>query len=96
ARKTLQSGMLVNEVDVLTIIMGKTIEYYTKAFPNLKRQGEPITLAEALQEMKDFLNQVTESAQEKQQPLPKSYIKKVEQLVLFIQESKERYGQKKK
>ncbi|MEW6274217.1 MAG: DNA methyltransferase [Bacillota bacterium] len=91
ARKTLQSGMLVNEVDVLTIIMGKTIEYYTKAFPNLKRQGEPITLAEALQEMKDFLNQVTESAQEKQQPLPKSYIKKVEQLALFIQESKERY-----
>ena len=40
--------------------MGKTLEHYTKAFPNIKHYNEPITLAEALNEMKDFANHVTE------------------------------------
>ena len=90
-RRTLQSGMLVTEVDVFTIIMGKTIEYYTKAFPNIKHYNEPITLPEALNEMKDFANHVTESSRPEQPPLPKFYAKKAEQLTLFIRESRERY-----
>ena len=90
-QRTLQSGMLITEVDVFTIIMGKTTEYYTKAFPNVKHRNVPITLAEALHEMKDFANHVTESAQPKQPPLPKSYAKKAEQLTLFIREARERY-----
>jgi len=90
-RRTLQSGMLITEVDVFTIIMGKTIEYYTKAFPNVKHKNYPITLAEALHEMKDFAEHVTESAQPEQPPLPKSYAKKAEQLSLFIREARERY-----
>jgi len=90
-RKTLRSGMLITEVDVFTIIMGKTLEYYTKAFPNIKHYNEPITLAEALNEMKDFANHVTETSRPEQPPLPKSYAKKVEQLTLFIKESREKY-----
>jgi len=90
-RRTLQSGMLITEVDVFTIIMGKTIEYYTKAFPNIKQKNSPITLAEALHEMKNFASYVTEGAQPEQPPLPKSYAKKVEQLTLFIREARERY-----
>ena len=90
-RRTLQSGMLITEVDVFTIIMGKTIEYYTKAFPNIKQKNVPITLAEALHEMKDFANHVNDSAQPEQPPLPKSYAKKVEKLKLFILESRGRY-----
>lgn len=90
-RKTLQSGMLIIEVDVFTIIMGKTIEYYTKAFPNIKHYNEPITLAEALNEMKDFANHVTESSRPEQPLLSKSYAKKAEQLTLFIRESREKY-----
>jgi adenine-specific DNA methylase len=93
-RKTLQSGMLITEVDVFTIIMGKTLEDYTKAFPNIKYYNEPITLAEALNEMKDFANYVTESSRPEQLPLPKSYAKKAEQLTLFIKESRAKYESK--
>lgn len=90
-RKTLQSGMLITEADVFTIIIGKTIEYYTKAFPNIKHYNEPITLGEALNEMKDFANQVNESCQTEQPLLSKSYVNKAEQLKLFIKESQARY-----
>lgn len=90
-RRTLQSGMMITEVDVFTIIMGKTIEYYTKAFPNVKYKTIPITLAEVLHEMKDFANHVAENAQPEHPHLLKSFAKKVEQLTLFIREAKERY-----
>jgi hypothetical protein len=50
-----------------------------------------ITLAEALHEMKDFTNHVTESAHPEQPSLPKSYAQKAEQLTLFIRESREKY-----
>ncbi|MEW6214856.1 MAG: hypothetical protein AB1478_06585, partial [Nitrospirota bacterium] len=88
----LKSGMLITEVDIFTIIMGKTIEYYTKAFPNIKHHNEPVTLSEALHEMKDFAEHVTENAQPEQPLVSKYYAKKVEQLTLFIRESKEKYG----
>jgi len=55
--------------------MGKTLEYYTKAFPNIKHYNEPIKLAEALNEIKDFANHVTETSRPEQPPLPKSYAK---------------------
>lgn len=90
ARRTLQSGMLITDADVFTIIMGKTIEYFTKAFPNIKHYGEPITLAEALNEMKNFANYVTESSRPEHPQLPKSYVKKAKQLMLFVRESKKR------
>jgi len=90
-RRTLQSGMLITEVDVFTIIMGKTIEYYTKAFPNVKHYNELMTLAGVLNEMKDFANHVTESSVPGQSPLPKSYAKRAEQLILFMKESKGKY-----
>jgi len=91
-RRTLKSGMLITDVDVFTIIMGKTVEYYTKAFPNIKHYNEPITLAEALNEMKEFAKHVTESSQLEQPPLPKSYARRAEQLALFVRESKEKYA----
>jgi len=93
-RRTLQSGMLITEVDVFTIIMGKTIQYYTQAFPTVKYYSEPITLAEALSEMKNFANHVTESSRPAQPPLPKAYAKKAEQLTLFIRESRKNYETK--
>jgi adenine-specific DNA methylase len=90
-RRTVRSGMLITQVDVLTIIMGKTVEYCTKAFPNMKHYKQPITLAEALNEMKDFASHVAESSRPTEPPLAKSYSKKAEQLTLLLTESKERY-----
>ncbi len=91
-KRTLNSGMLITEVDIFTIIMGKTIEYYTKAFPNIKNHNDPITLGEALYEMKDFTKFIREKAHPELPALPKSYVKKAEQLSLFIKESREKFG----
>lgn len=90
-KQTLKSGMVITEVDVLTILMGKTIEYFTKAFPKIKHHNEPLTLAEALCEMENFASYVTKNAGSEHQVLQKSYVKKAEQLSMFIRESKENY-----
>lgn len=49
--------MLINEVDVFTIVMGKTIEHYTKVLSNGKydHSNEDVTLTEALKEMADLV-----------------------------------------
>nr|MDO8082128.1 DNA methyltransferase [Candidatus Freyarchaeota archaeon] len=84
-KRTIESGMTVTGVDIFTIIMGKTIEYYTKSFPNIKYKNDSITLAQALQEMKDFAEYITKNAQP-ERTLPKPYAKNVKQLTLFISE----------
>lgn len=81
-KKTLKSGMMVSDVDVFTIVMGKTVEYYTRAFPDLRHKNEPITLREALCEMKSFVTHVYESARYGQPKMSGSDDKKVEQLTL--------------
>ncbi|MGA9351270.1 MAG: DNA methyltransferase [Anaerolineae bacterium] len=83
ARRTLESGMLINEVDVFSIVMGKTMEHYTKA---LARRKEGVTLAGALQEMADLVANVEESA-----AAPKVHVDQVKQLALFVMESKAKY-----
>ncbi len=80
--KTLKSKMSVAEADVFAILMGKTIEYYTKAFPNIRHRNESITLRDVLQEMKDLVHYVYENAQHKQPVLSESHKKEAEQLTL--------------
>ncbi|MBI4531740.1 MAG: hypothetical protein HY709_09455 [Candidatus Latescibacteria bacterium] len=84
--------MPVNEVDVFTIVMGKTIGYYTKAFANGKYDDETITLAGILREMANLVDRVGEHAKIEQSELPNPCIQKVEQLTLFVVESKVKYG----
>jgi adenine-specific DNA methylase len=91
ARRTLQSGMTINAVDVFTIVMGKTIEYYTKAFANGSNDKQEVTLAKALKEMADLIAYVGTNAKLEQPELPKSYAEKVEQLTLFVLESEAKY-----
>ncbi|MEO0155825.1 MAG: DNA methyltransferase, partial [candidate division WOR-3 bacterium] len=90
-KRTLNSGMSVTNADIFAIIMGKTIEYYTKTFPNIKSYNEPITLGEALYEMKSFAEQISESTQAPEKKLPQYYLKTADQLTLFIRESKGKY-----
>jgi putative DNA methylase len=91
ARRTLDSGMPINEVDVFTIVMGKTIEHYTKAFANGKRSQGEVTLTGALQEMASFATYIGVEAEVKQPELPKIYAERIEQLTLFVLESKAKY-----
>ena len=91
AQRTLESGMLINEVDVFTIVMGKTTEHYTKALANGKYDNEMLTLAEALNEMASIAAHVEVDVNAEQRKLPKAHAQKVEQLRLFVLESKAAY-----
>ena len=90
-QRTLESGMLINEVDVFTIVMGKTMEHYSKALANGKFDNETVTLAEALSEMAGIATQVGAAANAERLELPKAHAHKVEQLRLFVVESRARY-----
>ncbi len=91
-RRTLESGMPVNEVDVFTIVMGKTLEHYTKTFPHMPDDGNTVSIPRAVAEMKDFVDHVAENARGIQRPVPKAYVQSAEQLLLFLKESEARYG----
>ncbi len=91
ARRTLESGMPLSEVDVYTIVMGKTIEHYTKALANGKYASEPLTLAWAMKEMENLVACVGVSAEMQRSQLPESDAKGIEQLALFVMESKAKY-----
>jgi len=89
--RTLQSGVPVNEVDVFTIVMGKTVEHYTRALAN-GGYGIGIALPDALSEMESFTKQVGGNIEIGQTEIERIYTEKVEQLSLFVLESKRKYG----
>jgi adenine-specific DNA methylase len=91
-RRTLESGMPVNEVDVFTVVMGKTLEHYTKTLPYMPDGGNTLSIPRAVAEMKDFVDHVAKNARGIQKPLPKAYAQSAEQLLLFLKESEARYG----
>ncbi len=88
-RRTLESGMPVLEVDVFTIVMGKTVEYYTRAFAN-GHTAQIVTLAQALKEMAECVDYISAGVTMKPD-LPRVAVEKVEQLALFIAESRTRF-----
>lgn len=91
AKRTLQSGMLINEVDIFTIVLGKTMEFYTKAYPHVSHNNKPFTISMAVEEMKDFVERVSGKVRGNHAELIKSYKDSIEQLSLFIRESDMKY-----
>jgi hypothetical protein len=49
--RTLASGLLVNPVDVFTVVMGKTVEFYTRAVAEGTIDAREDFLAELVEEM---------------------------------------------
>jgi adenine-specific DNA methylase len=90
-RRTFQSGMPVNEVDIFTVVMGKTIEFYTKAFPHIAYRNKPLTLSMVVEEMKNFIDHVAGKAKDGQEQSLKAYKQSSDQLALFIRESESLY-----
>lgn len=86
-RRTLQSGMPVNEVDVFTIVMGKTVEYYTRAVAG-GSNGEMVPLADALKEMAGLVAHVASGSKPEEARLPREEAQRIEQLALLVMESK--------
>ncbi len=91
-RRTLDSGMAVNEVDVFAIIMGKTIERYTRALANGAEATDRPTLAEALKEMSSLTSLVAPCGEDNCGTAKQTYGQSIKQLRLFIMESESKYG----
>lgn len=79
ARRTLESGMSVNEVDPFTIVMGKAVEHYTKAYANRKagddagaqRDGSQLTdLLESMARLVSYVGAEAELDRSRCLPLP--------------------------
>lgn len=88
ARRTLDSEMPLGAVDVFTIVMGKTVEYYTKVIAN-NGTGSGIDLKGLLMDMADLVSYIdTPVGRERREQVHED---KVEQLALFVMESKAKY-----
>ncbi|MFQ5750980.1 MAG: hypothetical protein ACE5HI_03200 [bacterium] len=81
--------MLINEVDIFTIVMGKTIEYCSKSIANGNHKKEEIRLDVALKEMATLVDYVGGNVKSEQMELSEDYVTQLEQLDLFVMESKE-------
>jgi putative DNA methylase len=96
-QRTLASGMPVNEVDLFTIVMGKTIEHYTKALAGEKvsRGGAinetELCLAKALQEMAALVKKIQSQMLQMTPDWKINPIGSPQQLALFAFESREKY-----
>lgn len=75
-RRTLDSGLPVNPVDVFTVVMGKTVEFYTRAVAEGTVEGGEELLAELLEEM-------AAPAQEMGKALAETTPSRARQLTLF-------------
>jgi adenine-specific DNA methylase len=91
-RRTLESGMAINRVDVFTIVMAKSIEHVTKAWANPNNRLSSLEIAALLKEMKGIVDEVAQLSRAGLEPQQKAYSYEVEQLALFLRESEARYG----
>ena len=88
ARRTLESGVTVNRVDIFTIVMAKSIEYITKAWENL---GCFAGIADLLGEMEEIVDDIVTQARTEIKEESKSHDREVKQLVLLLKESEAPY-----
>ncbi|MGC8960790.1 MAG: DNA methyltransferase, partial [Chloroflexia bacterium] len=87
-KRTLDSGMAVNDVDVFAVVMAKAIEWYTKAATDSRCS---LSLEDLLRDRAGLVAQVRESALSGQTRPSGPYAAEVKQLALFVMESRERY-----
>jgi len=94
-RKTMSSGLPLGLVDAFTIVMGKTLEHFTKAFPNVSDRGQPVTLAEALRQMQELTRQVGEEGSATHH-LDRTSQRQAQQLRLLMESSPPYEGKQRK
>lgn len=93
-RRTLDSGMATNTVDVFAIIMAKTLEHFTKAKPQSTNGDKPITIADAIREMSELVDVVARTPEGEEPKVDQSLRKGCEQLALALAESQRRFNGK--
>ncbi len=98
-QRTLDSGMPVNEVDLFTIVMGKTLEHYTKAVASGKMSHESVIsdpktyLLEALQETAALIQQIPSDIGPQAADRTGTSVEPFHQLALFALESRAKYAE---
>ena len=97
AQRTFESGMPVNEVDVFTIVMGKSVEHYTKVCTDGRPGGRDDEralrreLADLLESMARLVSYVGAEAEVDRSGLSASEVQSARQLALFVMESRAAY-----
>jgi hypothetical protein len=90
-KRTLESDMPVNAVDVFAIVMGQSLKHYTQECSNgLPREQLPL-LPDLLGEMARQVSGVG-GASDKSEQVTQPNAGQVQQLALFIMESRAKYG----
>lgn len=91
-RRTLDSGMAINDVDVFTIAMAKTIEHMSRATIRPSNGTPPPTLGVALEEISTLVSTVAKTSPGEEPAVPHKYHKSCKQLSLALFESRQRYN----
>ena len=92
SRKTLESGMAINWVDIFTIAMAKGVEYLTKNIANPDNSLDYMNIAAVLQEIEESVGEVVERCLSGSEASWEPCMPEVRQLALLLQESEARYG----
>jgi len=93
ARRTMESGMAVNEVDIFTIVMAKTLEHYTKAWPAVESSPHGISIAAAIDQMQTAVEVVKDLAHHEADK-NKTQSSGLVQLAFVLAESRAHFGAK--
>lgn len=89
-KRTLQSGMLINNVDIFTTLMGKTVEHYTKHIKDKEKREILSNINDKFTEMESLLGYI-DNESKKVFKIPHSQVVRLKQLSFFLKESKARY-----
>ncbi len=92
SRRTLDSGMPVNDVDVFAIVMGQALKHYTQVCSNGGAMGSLPSLAQLLADMAELVSTLVVVPDAAQPAAEHPYTVQVQQLALFVMESRQRYG----
>jgi len=89
--RIIKSGMAVNKVDVLVIVMGKLLEAYMPDWPLIVCGGGMINIHEAIMDVMPLVEELAGTAHEMAQ-MGKEYPERPIQLNLLLRERRARYG----
>jgi len=92
--RIIKSGMAVNKVDIIAIVMSKFLEIYTPNWPLIVKMGNIVNISEAIKDILPLIDELSETMNyiiQKEKEYPESPI----QLSLLLREKREHYKAKK-
>jgi adenine-specific DNA methylase len=53
-----EANEAISKVDTSVIVLGKCLEFYSRCYPNVTRDGRPVTIKEAIESMQHIVNEL--------------------------------------